>query len=249
MDTESVKVDISRKYPISKMASVQRTASRLGADAQGLKQTVVEVATVMPRPLDNYSVFFKSLNKRTTVEHIHEAFSQFGKLLLIRLPFNLNKRCNVGYGFVVLRSAEVASHLLNRVRAIRINGKMIHLLSFSKRSELEPCSRSAEEADEYQAGQPFSIQPPVKPTITSHVRSQLQPPENNFHLPRTDSRFRFSQREAEEEAREIHHLKPTQHSYFQYYSRQDLRGCISKRLCLDHSALNVRFSLKMVLSN
>jgi RNA recognition motif-containing protein len=249
MDTESVKVDISRKYPISKIASEPRTASRPGADAHGLKQTVVEVASVMPSPLDSYSVFFKSLNKRTTVEHIYEAFSQFGKLLLIRLPFNLNKRCNVGYGFVVLQSADVASQLLNRVRTIRINGKMIHLLSFSKRSELEPCSRSAEEADECSTGQLFSIKPPITPTITSNVRSQLQPLENNLQPPRSDSRFRFSQREAEEEVREMHHLKPTQHSYFQYYSRQDLRGCISKRLCLDHSAMNVRFSLKMVLSN
>ena len=248
MDTESVKIDISRKYPISKMASAPKTSSKPGVDAQGQKPTVVEVASVMPSPLDSYSVFFKSLNKRTTVEHIREAFSQFGKLLLIRLPFNLNKRCNVGYGFVVLQSADVASHLLNSEQVVRINGKMIHLLSFSKRSELEPYSRFTAQAEIDSPGQPLPKEHPLNSAINSAVQSH-QPFEKNLQPPRTDSYLRFSRCEADDEVTEVHHLKPTQHSYFQYYSRQDLRGCISKRSCLDHSAMNVRFSLKMVISN
>ena len=242
MSSSRVRIDISRKYPISKIA---RAASHLIPDSvlssSAQNSAVVDITEVISAPLHSHSVFFKSLNKRTTAEHIVESFAPFGTLLLVRLPFNVNKKCNVGYGFVVFEDAEVARSLLISVKKLRINKKLIDLLPFSKKvfadqREIQPriCDgeSSADAANSNsKCNRLESRAPPIAQTKSLFT-------ENS-----DDFVYRVAKRLSGELA---HEEKPTRSSY---HMKQTTAGSHLIPRHLDHSVHNIRFRLRRLQKN
>ena len=92
----------------------------------------------------NYGVvFIKSIKKTTTVDVIKKAFLSFGKLKFIQLPFNKCKGKNIGYGYVIFSSPSTARHLVENVKEMELDGKMVKLFHFEEKPEsiVEPSKR------------------------------------------------------------------------------------------------------------
>ena len=242
MSSSRVRIDISRKYPITKVsveASGEQPARCLHSHSD--KPRIVDVAALLGEPLDTHGIFFKSLNKRTTVSHLLEAFSEYSTILLVRLPFNVNKKCNVGYGFVVFEDAEVARSLLISVKKLRINKKLIDLLPFSKKvfadqREIQPriCDgeSSADAANSNsKCNRLESRAPPIAQTKSLFT-------ENS-----DDFVYRVAKRLSGELA---HEEKPTRSSY---HMKQTTAGSHLIPRHLDHSVHNIRFRLRRLQKN
>ena len=234
MSSSRVRIDISRKYPISKIskdASDLVPGKVLQYSAQ--KPVVVDIIQVISAPLDSRSVFFKSLNKRTSAEHIIESFAYYGTLLLVRLPFNVNKKCNVGYGFVVFEDAGVAQYLLSSVQKLRINGKLIDLLPFSKKDFADRRENQSRSCDSESSVDAASNR--CKMNNESSKAARDLPAKSLFTETSDDFACRGDKRIF---AVFDHQHKPTCTNYHVNSAIQRLH---KNWRVLDHSALNVRF--------
>lgn len=81
-------------------------------------------------------IFFKCLKKTTTPETIRQVFCQFGKLAYVQLPYNKVKKRNIGYGYVVFYHPSIGKYLVEQVKAINIDGKLINISSFVERQHM-----------------------------------------------------------------------------------------------------------------
>ena len=81
-------------------------------------------------------VFFRGLYKRTTKDTVEKALLQYGELNYIRLPYCNSKRKNMGYGFAVFKDANVAIRILNNVKRILIDDRIIELSPFDRKSNV-----------------------------------------------------------------------------------------------------------------
>ena len=82
--------------------------------------------------LDNdLRIFFKGLKKKTTRADVLSAFSEFGEVSFLRLPYNNNRNRNLGSGFVVFKNPKVMWHLLTEVKQVILGGKPIDLTLYS----------------------------------------------------------------------------------------------------------------------
>ena len=93
-------------------------------------------------------LFFKPLNKHTSKGTILSTISKFGRVEYLRVPFSNKKRKNLGYGFVVFESQEVANMLCDHQIKTKIDDKIVGFSRFnvqqykSKKAALSSCSDS-----------------------------------------------------------------------------------------------------------
>ena len=78
-------------------------------------------------------VFFNGLRKKSSRADIESAFSVFGEISFLRLPFNHRRNRNLGSGFVVFKDPKVAQRLLTEVKQVVIGGKPIELALYSEK--------------------------------------------------------------------------------------------------------------------
>ena len=81
-------------------------------------------------------IFFKCLKKTTTPDTIRQVFSRFGKLAYVQLPYNKVKKRNIGYGYVVFYHRSVGKYLVEQVKAINIDGKLINICPFIEKQHM-----------------------------------------------------------------------------------------------------------------
>ena len=82
-------------------------------------------------------IFVRALRKYTKPQTLRAAFETFGPVLHVHLPFNAKKKANIGYGYVVFLEPRVGEFVLETVRYLSVDGKMIKLCRFTERSLTE----------------------------------------------------------------------------------------------------------------
>lgn len=89
-------------------------------------------------------LFFKPLNKKTTRDTVMNSLAHFGMINFLRVPFSQKKRKNLGYGFVVFQSNDLALRMINNDHTVEIDGKILNFEKFdikkfkNKNAELSP---------------------------------------------------------------------------------------------------------------
>lgn len=78
-------------------------------------------------------VFVKNLKKTTRREIISREFSKHGRIAHIQLPFNAKKRRNLGYCYLVYQDDGVAKYLIETLREVVLEDKMVALDPFYER--------------------------------------------------------------------------------------------------------------------
>jgi len=92
--------------------------------------------------LDNQrKLFFKPLNKKTKQEDALQAISRLGSVAYLRIPFSKLKNKNLGYGFVIFHSDQLANTLVNARIPVLIQGNAVtfHRFDFHKYKAREYC--------------------------------------------------------------------------------------------------------------
>ena len=90
-------------------------------------------------------IFFKCLKKTTTPETIRQVFSRFGKLAYVQLPYNKMKKRNIGYGYAVFYDRSIGVYLVDQVKAINIDGKLINICPFIEKQHMLKTDAAAPE--------------------------------------------------------------------------------------------------------
>ncbi len=71
------------------------------------------------------TVFIKKIRKSTSAETLFAAMSRFGEILYINFPFNKSKKKNYGYGYVIFRDMKVRDFLLNSIKKLEIDERVV----------------------------------------------------------------------------------------------------------------------------
>ncbi len=78
-------------------------------------------------------VFLKNLRKTTTKDTVLSAFSKYGLIVHAQLPFNAKKKRNLGYCYIVYHDDGVAQHLIQAVREVQLEDRIVVLDPFVER--------------------------------------------------------------------------------------------------------------------
>ena len=75
-------------------------------------------------------LFFKPLNKRASRDDVHSLLSKLGSVSFLRVPFSQKKGKNLGYGFVIYESRDLAFQLINKTISVELQGKILNFERF-----------------------------------------------------------------------------------------------------------------------
>lgn len=147
-----------------------------------------------------FRVFFKSLRKTSTKESIVAALSQFGQIRFLHLPFNKTKNRVIGYGYVVYQDQSIGKRLVNEVKQVEIDGRLISLTKYATSFDSEarpnnpdiPCPKADPSEQAFK-----------KATIKKHKTDSSQ--ENQKRVRKLSEANYLSY-----EASCLHSIKPTQ---------------------------------------
>lgn len=79
--------------------------------------------TSAPRPYwRSQKLFFKPLLKFMNRDEVYTGLSKLGKIIFLKVPFNMKKRKNLGYGYVVFESRILSLQLLSRTVTVEFAG-------------------------------------------------------------------------------------------------------------------------------
>ena len=81
--------------------------------------------------INSPKIFFNSLKKKTTRDEVQAALVQHGEILYLKLPFNIPKKKNLGYGYVIFKDPSIGHQLLESIKRIEIDGKLIELTLYT----------------------------------------------------------------------------------------------------------------------
>lgn len=77
-----------------------------------------------------FKLFFKPLNKRASREDVHSVLSKLGTISFLRVPFSQKKGKNLGYGFVIFESRDLAFRLIDKTITVELQGKILNFERF-----------------------------------------------------------------------------------------------------------------------
>lgn len=75
-------------------------------------------------------LFFKPLNKRASRDDVHSVLSKLGAINFLRVPFSQKKGKNLGYGFVIFESRDLAFRLIDQTITVELQGKILNFERF-----------------------------------------------------------------------------------------------------------------------
>lgn len=75
-------------------------------------------------------LFVKGMHKNSTIESVYHYFSVFGKVLYLQMPFNKQKKRNIGYCYVVFEDKQSARRVLMQNAPLVLDGKIVQMSEF-----------------------------------------------------------------------------------------------------------------------
>ena len=117
----ALRIGIARRFlsTSSSIFSSPLSASTLAANAANPN------ANEKPAPVPSETLFVSGLNKRTTSEKLHEAFSKFGEVVHAKVVTDRNSGFSKGFGFVKYATIEDASKGIEGMDAKFLDGWVI----------------------------------------------------------------------------------------------------------------------------
>lgn len=110
----------------------KKQASALGGVVLSGKSQKLTESSQSPHKVDlKAKVFFKCLPRSITKGEVQSQFSNFGRVIQIRMPYSKKKQKFIGYGFAHFSDESIAQHLINNVRNLTIHGKQIALQRYT----------------------------------------------------------------------------------------------------------------------
>ncbi|KAI4342319.1 hypothetical protein MLD38_026959 [Melastoma candidum] len=113
----ALRIALARRSLCTSAVSSQFPASLAAAAAEAAKNK--------PAPIPSDTLFVSGLNKRTSNEKLHEAFSQFGNIVHARVVTDRNNGYSKGFGFVKYATVEEAAKGIEGMDAKFLDGWVI----------------------------------------------------------------------------------------------------------------------------
>lgn len=217
---------LRRKVPADVHSTVAPTKKQvlLAAKYDTPLETIDEMQSC-PATQATTRVFFKPLKKSTTKDTVTRVFSQFGKLQYIRLPFSKRQGKNLGYGYAVFEDDNVSTTLIDQIRQIEIDGKVVRLCRYQ-----DKCAEGS-----------YDFSRRIKAHVDQYVaqeeagHSAKHKTGFDFAFTPQSNDFRYVEWTACHTRWSIHQIKPTKRSYFEIHnerSQSDFANNIQFRACL-----------------
>ena len=129
MEIEGVCVDIARRRQVSYYGkTLLNLLGAVDAPAESSNN---------PSVYREKGIFLKALKKSTTPQAVNGSLSRFGKIVHIRMPFNIKKKQNIGFAHVFFQDARTAKWLLQVVKEVEVDCKSIKISPFYLTKELK----------------------------------------------------------------------------------------------------------------
>lgn len=143
---------------------------------------------------DSFKIHMKGLKKKTSPSDVFVAFSQFGIVSKMKVPYSKSKEKNMGYGFIEFKNDQDAISLLMNNSSILIDGKDVLISQFKSKNNLASinynisdehyCAGGYNHIDEnlikYERYQAFQTSVQKKIDLKTHSKESLRPEKNFF---------------------------------------------------------------------
>jgi RNA recognition motif. (a.k.a. RRM, RBD, or RNP domain) len=133
-------------FPVDTHELAAATAKAQGRRAGEENSAVHSCKIVRMHRAGKTIVFLKNLRKSTKRDTVLSAFSKYGLIVHVQLPFNTKKKRNLGYCYLAFQDDRVARHLIDSVRQVELEDRTVLLDPFAERpvihkAETKPSKR------------------------------------------------------------------------------------------------------------